>query len=57
MPFDAAPARIIIESIAFIVMRLNAFLSKNGCSEVYSHNTIFMSAVLHLMLHCKVPFG
>eukprot|EP00804_Cyclotella_cryptica_P026251 CCRYP_019831-RA/>CCRYP_019831-RA protein AED:0.41 eAED:0.28 QI:0/0/0/1/1/1/2/0/498 len=55
--FSALPGCILIESIVFIVMRLNAFPTKTGCSTVYSPRAILTKTSLDWKHHCRVPFG
>ena len=57
LPFDSLPGRILIESIAFIVMWLNAFPSKNSSSFHFSPRAILTNTTLDWKHHCQVPFG
>lgn len=57
LPFCYIPGRIIIDSISFSVMWLNALPSKNGISTIYSQQTIMTNTALDYSKHCKTPFG
>jgi hypothetical protein len=57
LPFKNIPGRMIIEMLANVVLRINAFPPPSGVSKTYSPRTIMTGTALDFNTHCQIPFG
>ena len=57
LPFDYIPELIVTNLVYFVVMWMNAFSEKNGCSKKYSPRSIVIRSDLDWNKHCRVLFG